>query len=61
MARWNRIRIARLFGRARPIHGSSAWKSASRLPGPSFALKYLIAELTANTTAYAAASEGRTT
>ena len=31
--------------------GNPRWKYASRLPGPSFALKYLIAELTANTTA----------
>ena len=31
--------------------GNPRWKSASRLPGPSFALKYLLAELTANTTA----------
>jgi hypothetical protein len=31
--------------------GNPRWKYASRLQGPSFALKYLIAELTANTTA----------
>ena len=31
--------------------GNPRWKTASRLPGPSFALKYLLAELTANTTA----------
>jgi hypothetical protein len=31
--------------------GNPRWKQASRRPGPSFALKYLIAELTANTTA----------
>jgi hypothetical protein len=31
--------------------GNPRWKQASRRPGPSFALKYLLAELTANTTA----------
>jgi hypothetical protein len=31
--------------------GNPRWKDASRLPGPPYALKYLIAELTANTTA----------
>ena len=31
--------------------GNPRWKDASRLPGPSFSLKYLLAELVANTTA----------
>jgi len=31
--------------------GNPRWKDASRLPGPSFSLKYLLAELAANTTA----------
>jgi hypothetical protein len=31
--------------------GNPRWKDASRLPGPSFSLKYLLAELIANTTA----------